>query len=256
MDCRVDCSVGRTSARLGAHRLLYGTAKNASSPTIAHTSRPGASVNPATGFQAAVARMSMPSRSQPFHGRSLSLSVRRTTAELNPNCEVDRYILDPVGEVVGIELAPEPIANHRAVATAGQLRYQLACDVEPLGRVSVIRFDKPPIEFVGVLTLGRAADGGLQQVIGLEPALLDPGRCWPGIKADVGGAQHLVDGNLVEADVPVCRMKRKSVKHHVLAAGVLRAHGHRRHPRLRQPTRRASCLRRDPRDRCSPHGTA
>ena len=145
---------------------------------------------------------------------------------MNPNCEVDRYILDPVGEVVAIELAPEPIANHRAVATAGQLRYQLACDVEPLGRVSVIRFDKPPIEFVRVLTLGRAADGGLQQVIGLKPALLDPGRCWPGIKADVGGAQHLVDGNLVETDVPVCRMKRKSVKHHVLAAGVLRAHGH------------------------------
>src|SRR6266545_8258675 len=78
-----------------------------------------------------------------------------------------------------------------------------------------------------MFTLNLAADGRIQQVISLEPALLDPGRCWPGIKANIGGAQHLVDRNLVEADVPVCRMKRKSVKYHVLAAGVLRAHGHR-----------------------------
>ena len=43
--------------------------------------------DPPAGSPAAAAGLSMPRRIHPFHGRSFSFSVRRTTGELNPDCE-------------------------------------------------------------------------------------------------------------------------------------------------------------------------
>src|SRR5262249_36414442 len=45
------------------------------------------SEKPPIGFQAAVAFVAKPTRSQPFHGKSLSFTVRRKIAELNPDWE-------------------------------------------------------------------------------------------------------------------------------------------------------------------------
>jgi hypothetical protein len=44
-------------------------------------------VKPATGFHAAVGRVAMPTRIQPFHGKSLSLAVRTKISESKPVCE-------------------------------------------------------------------------------------------------------------------------------------------------------------------------
>jgi hypothetical protein len=44
-------------------------------------------VNPATGFHAAVGRVAVPSRIQPFHGKSFSLAVRTKISESRPACE-------------------------------------------------------------------------------------------------------------------------------------------------------------------------
>jgi hypothetical protein len=66
---------------------LSGSGSNAGSPTAAHTARPTGSVKPATGFQAARAPPSAPTWSQPFHGKSLSFTVRRNIGETTPACE-------------------------------------------------------------------------------------------------------------------------------------------------------------------------
>ena len=47
------------------------------------------------GFQAAAGRLVIPSLSQPFHGKSLSLTVRRKMAELNPVCESQAMFSTP-----------------------------------------------------------------------------------------------------------------------------------------------------------------
>jgi hypothetical protein len=44
-------------------------------------------VNPATGFHAAAGRAPIPSRIQPFQGKSLSLAVRTKMSESKPACE-------------------------------------------------------------------------------------------------------------------------------------------------------------------------
>src|SRR5919204_5104883 len=66
-------------ARLGTKRALSGSGSNAGSPIAAHTRRPPAPVKPATGFHApsiAHTRSMTATLSQPFHGKSLSLTVR------------------------------------------------------------------------------------------------------------------------------------------------------------------------------------
>ena len=59
----------------------------AGSPTADHISRPMASVKPPTGFQAALERSRTPRCSLPFHGYSLSFTVRMKTGELRPLTE-------------------------------------------------------------------------------------------------------------------------------------------------------------------------
>src|SRR5947208_1932564 len=66
---------GTGSTRLGSQRLLPGSGRNAGSPTADQINRPAGSVNPATGFQAAVGRPAVPTASQPFQGKSFSLTV-------------------------------------------------------------------------------------------------------------------------------------------------------------------------------------
>ena len=53
---------------------------------MSQRSRPVGSVKPATGFQAAEGRSGTPTVSQPFHGKSLSLTVRGKIAEPRPAC--------------------------------------------------------------------------------------------------------------------------------------------------------------------------
>src|SRR2546422_8012624 len=73
--------------RLGTQPAPYGEGSRAGSPRAAHRSRPAGSEKPAMGSHAAAALVAISSLSQPFHGKSLSLTVRRKLAELNPVCE-------------------------------------------------------------------------------------------------------------------------------------------------------------------------
>ena len=73
--------------RFGTQPALNGAGRNAGSPSAAQISRPVASVKPATGFQAADAGCATPSRSQPFQGKSLSLTVRMKMGESRPSSE-------------------------------------------------------------------------------------------------------------------------------------------------------------------------
>src|SRR5207249_441838 len=72
--------------RLAIHPLRYGAGSRAGSPTASHNIRPNASVNPASGFQAAVAAALILMRSTPFQGKSFSLTVRKKIAEFSPVC--------------------------------------------------------------------------------------------------------------------------------------------------------------------------
>jgi hypothetical protein len=47
-------------------------------------SRPNGSLKPPIGFQAAVGAVPIPSVSQPFHGKSLSFTVRMKIGECRP----------------------------------------------------------------------------------------------------------------------------------------------------------------------------
>src|SRR5262245_47424912 len=79
---------GRASTseiRLSVQFASYGEGMAAGSPIAYQVSRPNGSVKPATGFQAASARLSVPSASQPFQGKSLSLTVRRNIGERKPS---------------------------------------------------------------------------------------------------------------------------------------------------------------------------
>ncbi len=71
-------------ARFATQVALPGAGSIAGSPSAAQISRPAGSRKPPTGFHAAAGFAAMPRRSQPFHGKSLSLTVRTKMAELNP----------------------------------------------------------------------------------------------------------------------------------------------------------------------------
>src|SRR5262245_12395412 len=73
-----------SEARLSIQPASYGAGITAGSLRADQTSRPKRSENPATGFHAASGLPSMPSASQPFHGKSLSFTVRRNIGELSP----------------------------------------------------------------------------------------------------------------------------------------------------------------------------
>ena len=73
-----------TVTRLGIHPAPCGEGKKAGSPSASQRSRPAGSVKPATGFQAADARSGTPTVSQPFHGKSFSLTVRGKIADPMP----------------------------------------------------------------------------------------------------------------------------------------------------------------------------
>src|SRR6266853_2249236 len=73
--------------RLSTQPVPFGDGSRAESPTACHISRPNGSEKPAMGFHAAAGRVSMPRDSQPFHGKSLSLTVLTNIGELSPATE-------------------------------------------------------------------------------------------------------------------------------------------------------------------------
>ena len=80
-------ALGTALTRFGTQSALPGAGKLAGSPTAAHNNRPAGSLKPPTGFHAAAGLPAMPTLSQPFQGKSLSLTVRRKTGALKPACE-------------------------------------------------------------------------------------------------------------------------------------------------------------------------
>src|SRR5215510_9464164 len=72
--------------RLSIQPLPCGEAISAGSPTAHHTSRPNTSSKPlTTGFHAADGAAGAATLSHPFHGKSLSLTVRGKIADSNPS---------------------------------------------------------------------------------------------------------------------------------------------------------------------------
>jgi len=110
--------------RLDVHPESLGAGSAAGSPSADHISRPKSSVKPATGFQAAVGRASMPSLSQPFHGKSLSLTVSN--------------VLDPGRVVVIVVLTSDGIAGDGLMAAVREQSDKVAFEIDALGRVRVV----------------------------------------------------------------------------------------------------------------------
>ncbi len=61
--------------------------KLAVSPSVAHRNLPAGSLKPPTGFHAAAGLPATATLNQPFHGKSLSLTVRTKTGALKPAWE-------------------------------------------------------------------------------------------------------------------------------------------------------------------------
>src|SRR5262249_56188536 len=78
---------GGTGSGWATQAELPGAGNAAGSPRAAQSSRPAGSVKPPTGFHAAAARPATPILSQPFHGKSFSLTVLTKTGALKPACE-------------------------------------------------------------------------------------------------------------------------------------------------------------------------
>src|SRR6266851_9830339 len=74
----LDCT---SAMRLSIQPESYGAEKRAGSPIADHKRRPNRSLKPAIGFQATSGVTSTPRLSQPFHGKSLSFTVRMKTGE-------------------------------------------------------------------------------------------------------------------------------------------------------------------------------
>src|SRR5262249_24123831 len=83
------------TTRLSTQLPPDGDAISAGSPSAAQARRPAGSEKPPIGFQAAIAFVGRPRRSQPFQGKSLSLTVRRKIAELNPDWESQAMFSTP-----------------------------------------------------------------------------------------------------------------------------------------------------------------
>src|SRR5215510_3626026 len=63
------------TTRLSIQPPPYGDGISAGSPSAAQARRPAGSEKPPMGFQAAVGFVARPTRSHPFHGKSLSFTV-------------------------------------------------------------------------------------------------------------------------------------------------------------------------------------
>ena len=99
---------------------------------------------------------------------------RRVQARLG----VEGDVLDAVRErAVGVLLLHR-IADHQALAPAGQRRNQAPFQVHPLRQVVSFAPHQARMVLADLVDDGRRSDGGrrCQQPMGLEPALLDPGR--------------------------------------------------------------------------------
>ena len=77
-------TLSTTRTRFGTQPLPAGAGSTPASASADHTSPPVASPKPPIGFQAAAGRDAVAIRSQPFHGKSFSFTVRRKTAESSP----------------------------------------------------------------------------------------------------------------------------------------------------------------------------
>jgi hypothetical protein len=75
------------TARFATQLPLYGAARRAGSPRAAQSRRPAGSEKPAIGFHAAAGFVAIPRRSHPFHGKSLSLTVRMKIGAFMPSSE-------------------------------------------------------------------------------------------------------------------------------------------------------------------------
>ena len=132
----------------------------------------------------------------------LELERAHDDCRVEARLRVDRDVLDPAGEVVGVELAPQPIADHRAVATARERLDQIALEADAVRVVVRVAVDKQVVDLVGALGVNGVTDRRAEQMIGLEPAVLRPWRSWPGIEGHTGIALQRIDRHLAHAHVP------------------------------------------------------
>ena len=141
-------------------------------------------------------------------GKILELDGPQEHRRIESGLRVECDVLDAVGKLVAVELAPQPVADHSLLAVFSQGRDQLALEIDPLGLVPELRMGETRVDGLGVLARARLAEGGCvaEQVVGLEPALLDPRRRRPSY-ANAGRAHQIFRRDLVEAQIPIDRVQ-------------------------------------------------
>ena len=114
-------------------------------------------------------------------------------------------VLDAVGEIVVVELAPQPIADDGTLAPLAKDGQQRTLKIEALRLRARGIEHQALVNRIRALGARRFCDRGTQQLIGLEPALLRPGRRQPDA---AGVAQQLGNRQLGDLDVPARRIER------------------------------------------------
>ena len=182
-------STEATVTRFGIQPAPCGDGKKAGSPRASQRSRPAGSVKPATGFQAAAGRSGTPTVSQPFHGKSFSLTVRGKIAELEARLGVVADVLD-AARVVHVEgLGSERVAGDGPLAPRAQRSSTSSRSrVRRSGSGGLSPAVEPLVEGVGP-SLARPDPGAVaEDQVGVVPARLEPGRA--GAPVRPGGGLH------------------------------------------------------------------
>ena len=135
---------------------------------------------------------------------------RRVQARLG----VEGDVLDAVRErAVGVLLLHR-IADHQALASAGQRRNQAPFQVHPLRQVVSFAPHQARMVLADLVDGRRRSDGGrrCQQPVGLEPAFLDPGRPQAVVEQRAGigdqlGHRHFVRETSASSEASVQRAR-------------------------------------------------
>ena len=167
-----------------------------------HIRRPNGSVKPPIGFQAAPARASSPSCSQPFQGKSLSLTVRRNIGEAEALERIEADVLD-AGRERGVEVfALHRVAGDAARGSPREQPHEVALQVDALHGAlrSAAACSRSATASICCLRAGSPIEPR-EQAIGVKPARPHPARAQPAVErhggvGDEARRAHLLDGGI------------------------------------------------------------
>ena len=116
---------------------------------------------------------------------------------------VEADVLDALRVAVVHCLAPERVPERDPLAAPGHERDQAPLEVQPLGRARVVAAHAAGERLLDGGARARIAKGARGQRVGVEPALLQPGRSDPAGEPRRRLAQELLERHFLERRVPL-----------------------------------------------------